>query len=107
VKPASPYIRKLKQLYSDKKESFEWVKVHDLPDFVRFNHKRHTLKGVACEHCHGDVKNMVVMRQDQPMTMGWCLDCHRGLTAPANVLGPNGAIPAGGLAPIDCSTCHH
>jgi hypothetical protein len=74
---------------------------------VRFNHKPHIQKGVACEHCHGDVKRMEVVRQDKPLLMGWCVDCHRGLTAPVNILPASGEIPKGGIAPTDCFTCHH
>jgi len=54
-----------------------WVKVHNLPDFVYFNHSQHVTGGVACASCHGPVETMVRIRQDAPLTMGWCLDCHR------------------------------
>lgn len=87
VKVDSPWIKKLKEAF-DKGEPVQWVKVHDLPDFVHFSHKRHVAKDIACETCHGDVKNMDVIRQDQPMTMGWCLDCHRGVTAPEHLYQP-------------------
>lgn len=55
----------------------EWVKVHDLPDFVYFNHSIHVGKGVGCVSCHGRVDQMPSMRQMAPLTMSWCLDCHR------------------------------
>lgn len=124
VKPDSPHIKRLKELYA-KGEAFQWVKVNDLPDHVNFNHKRHIAKGVACETCHGDVKKMDVVRQDKPLLMGWCLDCHRGKTTPEDVvkrvsadrkaaLGDapashrkDGEIPIGGVAPTSCYTCHH
>jgi hypothetical protein len=113
VKPDSPYIKRLKELHS-KGEAFQWVKVNDLPDHVNFNHKRHVTKGIACDTCHGDVKKMDVIRQDKPLLMGWCLDCHRGKTAPAllerapktNMEASHG-VPAGGVAPTSCFTCHH
>jgi hypothetical protein len=54
-----------------------WRRVHDLPDFVYFDHSVHVARGVACEHCHGDVSQMARVMQTQPLTMGWCLDCHR------------------------------
>jgi hypothetical protein len=54
-----------------------WVKVHDLPDFVYFNHSAHVNKGVACQSCHGQINEMEVVRQDQPLSMAWCLECHR------------------------------
>ncbi len=55
----------------------EWVRVHDLPDFVYFNHSRHVNSGVGCVECHGRVDKMEVVYQDQPLHMGWCIDCHR------------------------------
>ncbi|MFW5825495.1 MAG: cytochrome c3 family protein [Marinobacter sp.] len=54
-----------------------WVRVHDLPDFVYFNHQAHVNNGVGCESCHGRVDRMPLMRQARPLTMQWCLDCHR------------------------------
>ncbi|MGE4233434.1 MAG: cytochrome c3 family protein [Bacteriovoracia bacterium] len=106
VKPDSPHIQKLKQLYLEKKEPFQWIKVHDLPDHVNFSHKRHIAKGVACETCHGDVKSMEKIKQAKPMTMGWCLDCHRGKTTPDYVY-DNLKTPKGSqVAPTSCYTCH-
>jgi len=55
----------------------EWIKVHNLPDFVYFNHSQHVLSSVACRDCHGPVETMARVRQEKPLTMGWCLDCHR------------------------------
>ncbi len=54
-----------------------WIKVHDLPDYVYFNHSAHVTRGVGCVSCHGRIDKMDVVSQDQPLTMGWCLDCHR------------------------------
>ncbi len=54
-----------------------WVKVHDLPDYVYFNHSAHVTRGIGCVSCHGRIDKMEVVSQDQPLTMGWCLDCHR------------------------------
>ena len=54
-----------------------WVKVHDLPDFAYFNHSAHVTRGVGCVSCHGRVDKMEVVYQAEPLTMGWCLDCHR------------------------------
>ena len=54
-----------------------WNRVHDLPDFVYFDHSVHVTRGIGCESCHGRVDLMARMRQDQPLTMRWCLDCHR------------------------------
>ncbi|UCF39465.1 MAG: cytochrome c3 family protein [Acidobacteriota bacterium] len=55
----------------------EWVRVHDLPDFVYFNHSIHVKKGIGCTTCHGQVDQMPLMRQVNTLFMGWCLECHR------------------------------
>jgi hypothetical protein len=54
-----------------------WQRVHVLPDYVYFDHSIHIAKGVGCSTCHGEVDRMPLMRQAAPLTMGWCLDCHR------------------------------
>jgi hypothetical protein len=54
-----------------------WVRVHDLPDYVYFNHSAHVTRGVGCVSCHGRVDKMEVVYQAEPLSMGWCLDCHR------------------------------
>jgi cytochrome c7-like protein len=54
-----------------------WQRVHVLPDYVYFDHSIHIAKGVGCSTCHGAVDRMPLMRQAAPLTMGWCLDCHR------------------------------
>ena len=61
-----------------------WVRVHDMPDFVYFHHGVHTSAGVECVYCHGDVENMAKVYRVTPMTMGWCLDCHRDPPGPAD-----------------------
>ena len=55
----------------------KWAPVNRLPDYVYFNHSIHITKGVGCTTCHGPVGEMRLMRQAAPLTMGWCLDCHR------------------------------
>ena len=55
----------------------QWTKVHQLPDFVYFNHGIHVQKGVGCTECHGRVDKMPLAWKDQPLTMEWCLNCHR------------------------------
>ena len=57
--------------------SIEWTRVHDLPDFVYFDHSIHIHKGVGCTTCHGQVDRMPLMYQEQSLQMEWCLDCHR------------------------------
>jgi hypothetical protein len=101
----------------------EWVKVHDLPDFVYFNHSRHVNSGVSCVSCHGRVDKMEVVEQDQPLHMDWCLNCHR---APEKYLRPVEFVTDLDWVPeedqltmgkrlreehninpsTDCSTCH-
>ena len=55
----------------------EWVRVHMLPDYAYFDHSVHLAAGVGCQSCHGRIDQMKVVTQDQPLSMGWCLDCHR------------------------------
>ena len=54
-----------------------WVRVHKLPDYAFFNHAVHVQRGVSCVSCHGRVDQMDVVRHEQPLSMAWCLDCHR------------------------------
>lgn len=67
-----------KQQYTGKTKPIEWVRIHNLPDLAYFNHAQHVkVGGVACETCHGPVETMEVMQQFSPLTMGWCINCHR------------------------------
>ena len=74
-----PESDKLKPLY----ESYElgtpinWIKIHDLPDHAYFNHAAHVNRGVSCVECHGRIDTMDVVYQHEPLSMGWCLSCHR------------------------------
>ncbi|NQT36689.1 MAG: cytochrome c3 family protein [Planctomycetes bacterium] len=54
-----------------------WIRVHDLPDFAYFDHSAHVSRGVGCVSCHGRVDRMERVSQVEPLSMGWCLDCHR------------------------------
>jgi mono/diheme cytochrome c family protein len=66
------------QKYTGKQKPVKWVRIHNLPDFVYFNHSQHvSVAGVECQTCHGPVETMEVMRQHAPLTMGWCINCHR------------------------------
>jgi hypothetical protein len=58
-------------------ESIKWVRVHDLPDFVYFNHSIHVAKGVGCFSCHGPVNEMPLTYAENTLQMEWCLNCHR------------------------------
>lgn len=90
-----PEIQKLTG-YWDRGEQIPWVKVHYLPDHVKFNHKRHVKAGIACQECHGPVQEMPVVYQYNSLKMGWCVSCHRErLDDPK--------FPAS----MDCLVCHH
>ena len=66
------------QKYTGETQPVKWVRIHNLPDFAYFNHSQHvTVAGVDCQTCHGPVEEMEVMYQYSPLTMGWCIDCHR------------------------------
>ena len=58
-------------------EPIRWARIHDLPDYVYFNHSIHLAKGVGCESCHGRVDEMPLIRQAETLQMEWCLECHR------------------------------
>ena len=58
-------------------QSLHWIRVHDLPDYVYFNHSIHVAKGVGCTTCHGQIDKMPLTWQENSLQMSWCLDCHR------------------------------
>lgn len=77
VKQGSPSMKKIYAAIENNKP-IEWVRVHNLQDFAYFNHSQHTVVGgIECETCHGEIKQMEVVQQQSPLTMGWCIDCHR------------------------------
>jgi len=100
-----------------------WVRVHDLPDFVYFNHSIHVKKGMGCETCHGRIDQMPLTRQQNSLQMEWCTNCHRN---PQNYVRPREEVFTMGYRPredqatlgpklvkeynirpsTDCSTCH-
>ena len=118
----SPYLEPVRASWQNG-ESLEWIRVHDLPDFVYFNHSIHVKKGVGCETCHGRIDQMPGIQQVSSLQMEWCLDCHR---APEKYVRPRAAVftmgyePAGDQLEIgrqlvqeyniqsleSCSTCH-
>jgi hypothetical protein len=104
-------------------QSIPWIKVHDLPDFVYFNHSIHVAKGVGCETCHGRVDRMNLTWQQSSLQMEWCLDCHRHperYVRPTDQVFTMGWEPPGDQLEIgrelvkandvrprtDCDTCH-
>jgi hypothetical protein len=106
-------------------QPLEWNRVHDLADFVYFNHAIHVQQGIGCETCHGRIDEMAVVAKTQTLHMDWCLDCHR---APEKYIRPREEVFTMGYAPpvdqaalgaqlvaqygvhveqlTDCSVCH-
>jgi hypothetical protein len=76
VKTNSLQLLPIRESYASN-QPIPWVRVHNLPDFVYFNHSAHLAAGVGCSTCHGRIDQMARVRQAEPLTMGWCLDCHR------------------------------
>jgi hypothetical protein len=91
----SSYLEPVRASFRDDKP-LNWVRVHDLPDFVYFNHSIHVTKGVGCETCHGRVDRMPLMMQTSSLQMEWCLDCHRD---PSRYLRPRDQITTMGYQP--------
>lgn len=89
VRTDTEEIKKLKSFF-DKKQPVPWVSVNNLPEHVRFNHKRHLKAGVSCQNCHGQVQKMEVVERVSSFKMGFCVSCHRDKGAS-----------------IDCATCHY
>lgn len=127
VKAGSPEIQKLRG-YEQRGEPIPWLRIHKLADYVQFTHARHLEAGLQCQDCHGPVDSMDVVYQYAPLTMGWCLSCHRQpasadklAQAEANArefakpgLESKGLYPATideryGVTrgPIDCVACHY
>ena len=89
ILPDAPEILKVLD-YWENEQPIPWVRVHNLPDHVRFNHKAHVRAGFDCAECHGDVGRMTIARQVSSLTMGWCVECHQTNNASR-----------------DCLICHH
>ncbi len=118
----SPYLEPVRSSFRTG-ESLQWVRVHNLPDFVYFDHSIHVKKGVGCETCHGRIDQMPGIHQVSSLQMEWCLDCHRN---PERYVRPREAVFEMGYRPAvsqavlgpelvkaydiqsltTCSTCH-
>ena len=118
----SPYLEPLRESFRSD-QPIQWTRVHDLPDFVYFDHSIHLYKGIGCTTCHGQVDRMPLMWQEKSLQMEWCLDCHRN---PEQYVRPRDAVfSVDYVAPPDqgalgarlvaeyqiqkltsCSTCH-
>lgn len=90
----SEEIAKLQQ-YASQNLPIPWVRIHKLPEYVRFPHMRHVGAGVTCQTCHGEVQDMQQVHQAATLDMGWCLSCHVGQSNPPF------------RARYDCSVCHY
>ena len=84
----SPNLEVVRQSFQSK-QPIQWTRVHDLPDFVYFNHSIHVKKGIGCSTCHGEVNRMQLTWQVAPLNMQWCVDCH---TAPEKYVRPREQI---------------
>ncbi len=80
-----PAVQQVVQAYQEGKV-LEWNRVYRVPDHVYFTHQRHIAAGLRCQTCHGEVQEMETVRQVSPLTMGWCVDCHRQRHAPTDCL---------------------
>lgn len=76
VKSDSPQLAPIRASY-ESGQPVEWVRIHQVPDYVYFDHSVHVNRGISCVECHGNVNEMVKVWHDKPMSMAWCLDCHR------------------------------
>jgi hypothetical protein len=84
----------------------EWVRVHNLQDFAWFDHRPHVARGLACETCHGPVQSMDRMRQEAPMSMGWCIECHRSQGVDGSSSMSDTSQRAADHVTTDCVNCH-
>ena len=91
----SPMLEPVRESFREDKP-LEWNRVHDLPDFVFFDHSIHVRRGVACTTCHGEVAEMPLTWKESTLYMEWCLACHRG---PEEFTGPPEAVFASTAAP--------
>ena len=118
----SPFLEPVRESFRTDR-ALPWTRVHDLPDFVYFNHSIHVHKGIGCTTCHGAVDRMPLMWQEQSLQMAWCVDCHRhperhvrprdqvfsvAYTAPPNQLDLGRRLVAEYQIQklTSCSTCH-
>ena len=94
----------------------EWVRIHNLPDHVYFNHAQHVDAGnVACETCHGDISSMEVVKQHAPLSMGWCINCHRNTEIDLGneyydnyeELHKKGTATVEDIGGTECQKCHY
>jgi len=122
VKKDSPRLAVLREA-ADTGKPIQWVQIHRLPDFVYFSHQAHLSAGVSCVSCHGRIDQMIEVKQEKPLNMAWCLECHRNPEEnirPAELVTKLDWVPDGDPAeigreiiakkhiepPTNCSGCH-
>ncbi len=122
VKENSALLQPVRDSYATGKP-IAWTKVHNLPDYVYFNHQAHVTAGVSCVSCHGRVDQMIVVKQVEPLSMAWCLECHRNPEAHVRpvsevtnlgwtpdrdpvVIGRELIAAQGIKPPVECAGCH-
>lgn len=122
ILPESEKLLPVRESWSTKKP-IEWVRVHKVADYAYFDHSAHLNAGIGCASCHGNVAQMIEVTQVEPLSMGWCLDCHRdpaGHLRPREELANMQWVPPADHAdftkrvmeekkinpPLDCSGCH-
>ena len=121
IKTESPKLLPVRESFANG-TPVAWVKIHKEPDYGHFNHAAHVRVGVGCVSCHGRIDQMAVVHQAEPLSMGWCLECHR---APEKNLRPRDQVtnmtyvrqdPDEGTRlvreykvqpPENCSGCHY
>lgn len=123
VKKDSPKLAAVRHSYKTG-EPIEWVRVHQLPDYAYFTHQSHIAAGIGCASCHGRIDNMEIVQMDQPLSMSWCLDCHRNpephIRPPGEITNMQWTTPEDAsererikgmrkhkpVPPMHCSGCH-
>lgn len=125
IKTDSPLLAPIRASY-ESGDSVPWVKIHEVPDYAYFNHAVHVARGVSCVSCHGQINEMEVVHHSKPLSMGWCLECHRApelhIRDPKLVTQLDWKHPGGDAArveeakdfihdwnvkpPLSCSGCH-
>ena len=118
----APILEPIRASYREDKP-VRWIRVHDLPDFVYFNHSIHVKKGMGCETCHGRIDEMPLTLQENTLQMEWCVNCHRNPEkyvrprsevytmgykppVPQSMIGPQLVKEYGIRGNTSCSTCH-
>ena len=107
--------------YGDKPKPIEWIRIHNLPDFAYFNHSQHvTVAGIECQQCHGPIETMEEVYQYSPLTMKWCIECHKEtevdykdneyydqLIAAHDQLKQGEKLTPALLGGLECGKCHY